>query len=257
MANFVKQPADVKTVRHALLQFIKEQLRKAEGGEGGNIRSLHLFLCPAKEEKHVYEAATYFTEEGRLKNEIQKIADDFAIELPADWEMNTQFTDEFPAEASKVQDLDAALFISTTKKPIGKKFPGARITVLNGEAEQEQYTINPGKNKIYIGRDRKVRTADGFYRENTIAFRADSTHESNKFVSRQHAHIEWNSDAGTFYLFADEGGIPPGNKIKIRQPDGSLVKLQSTQVGHRLQEGDQIILGDSALLQFNFAEAAL
>jgi pSer/pThr/pTyr-binding forkhead associated (FHA) protein len=101
-----------------------------------------------------------------------------------------------------------------------------------------------------------VRTADGFYRENTIAFKADSTHESNKFVSRQHAHIEWNSDAGSFYLFADEGGIPPGNKIKIRQPDsGTPVKLQNTQIGHRLQDGDQIILGDSALLQFNYAES--
>jgi hypothetical protein len=254
MANFVKQPADVKTVRHALVQFIKEQLRKAEGGEGGNIRSLHIFLAPSKEEKHVYEAAVYYNEEDRFKNEVQKIADDFAIELPADWAMNIAFTDVLPAEASKVNELAAGLIISTTKKPISKKFPGARITVLNGEAEQEEYIITPGKNKIYIGRDKKVRTPDGFYRENTIAFKADSTHESNKFVSRQHAHIEWNADAGTFYLFADEGGIPPGNKIKIRQPDGSLVKLQSTQVGHRLQEGEQIVLGDSALLQFNFTE---
>ncbi|HYC27702.1 MAG TPA: FHA domain-containing protein [Chitinophagaceae bacterium] len=253
MANFVKPPADVKTLRHALVQFIKEQLRKAEGGEGGNIRSLHLFLDPSKEEKHVYEAAVYHTEEDRFKSEVQKIADDFAIELPQDWTMNIMF-DELPAEAIKVSGLDAGLLISTTKKPISKKFPGALVTVLNGEAEQEEYNISPGKTKVYIGRDAKVRTADGFYRVNTIAFKADSAHESNKFVSRQHAHIEWNSDAGTFYLFADEGGIPPGNKIKIRQSDGSLVKLQSTQVGHRLQEGDQIILGDSALLQFNFTE---
>lgn len=250
----VKQPADVKTVRHALVQFIKEQLRKAEGGEGGNIRSLHLFLHPAKEEKHVYEAAIYYNEEDRFKAEVQKIADDFAIELPEAWEMNIVFTSEVPAEASKINGLDAALFISTNKKPLSKKFPDACITVLNGEAEQEEYIISPGRKKIYIGRDKKVRTADGFYRENTIAFRADSQHESNKYVSRQHAHIEWNSDAGNFYLFADEGGIPPSNKIKIKLPDGSLVKLQSTQVGHRLQEGEQIILGESALLQFNYTD---
>ena len=244
---------DVKTVRHALVQFIKEQLRKAEGGEGGNIKSLHLFFHPSKEEKHVYEAAVYLTEEGRFRNEVQKIADDFDIELPADWQLNIAFN-ELPADAIKVNGLDAGLLISTTKKPIGKKYPGACITVLNGEAEQEEYNITPGKMKTYIGRDTKVRTADGFFRMNTISFKADSANESNKFVSRQHAHIEWNGDAGSFYLFADEGGIPPGNKIKIRQSDGSLVKLQSTQVGHRLQEGDQIILGDSALLQFNFTE---
>ncbi len=252
MTNLIK-PTDVKTVRHTLVQFMKEQLRKVEGGEGGSIRSLHLFLSPAKEEKHVYEAAVYYNEEGRFKNEVQKIADDFAIALPEEWTMNIEFTEAPPAEASKVNELDAALFISTTKKSLNKNFPDARITVLNGEAEQEQYIISAGNKKIYIGRDAKVRTADGFYRENIIAFKADSQHESNKYVSRQHAHIEWNNDAGSFYLFADEGGIPPSNKIKIKLPDGSLVKLQSTQVGHRLQEGEQIILGESALLQFNYA----
>jgi hypothetical protein len=36
--------------------------------------------------------------------------------------------------------------------------------------------------------------------------------------------------------------------------DGGLIKLQSTQVGHRLEEGDQILLGESALLQFSYSE---
>lgn len=255
MANFIKQPADVKTVRHALVQFIKEQLRKAEGGEGGNIRSLHLFMNPAKDEKHVYEAAIYLNEEDRFKNEVQKIADDFAIELPEAWDLHITFDEALPAEAIKINGLDAALFISTTKKPVNTKFPDACITVLNGEAEQEEYIINPGRKKIYIGRDKKVRTSDGFFRENTIAFKPDSPHESNKYVSRQHAHIEWNSEDGNFYLFADEGGIPPSNKIKIKLAEGSIVKLQNTKVGHRLQEGEQIILGESALLQFNYTEA--
>ena len=41
------QPVDVKTIRDALLTFIKEQLSKAEGGEGGNIKGLQLFIaCP-------------------------------------------------------------------------------------------------------------------------------------------------------------------------------------------------------------------
>jgi hypothetical protein len=51
-------------------------------------------------------------------------------------------------------------------------------------------------------------------------------------------------------LFADEGGIPPHNKMKVRTQGGIPVKLQTTQIGHRLQEGDQIILGESALLEF-------
>lgn len=237
-----------------MLQHIKEQLRKAEGGEGGNIRSLHLFLYPSAEERQVYEAAVYYHEEDRFKKEVQKIADDFAIDLPEEWAMKTVFTSAPPPEAGKVNDASASLYVSTTKEPLNKKFPDAYVSVLNGEAEKAQYTIKPGNHKIYIGRDKKVRTADGFFRENAIAFNASSTEDSNKYVSRQHAHIEWNGEAASFFLFADEGGIPPMNKIKIRQQDGSIVKLQNTHIGHQLEEGDQVILGESALLKFSYLD---
>jgi len=40
----------------------------------------------------------------------------------------------------------------------------------------------------------------------------------------------------------------------VQKEDGSVVRLQSTQVGHHLAEGDQIVLGETALLQFSYAE---
>ena len=107
--------------------------------------------------------------------------------------------------------------------------------------------------KVTIGREKRVQMPDGFFRENVIAFPANSTNESNKFVSRQHAHIEWDNDSGSFLLFADEGGIPPRNKVKLRSVDGELDKLQTMEIGHLLKEGDQIILGDSAVLEFSYA----
>jgi hypothetical protein len=122
--------------------------------------------------------------------------------------------------------------------------------VLHGDAEKETYTITSGSGTINIGRDKKVQTRDNFYRINTIAFPAESTHESNKYISRQHAHIEWDSATGAFLLFADEGGVPPRNKIKVRSQSNDPVKLQSTKTGYSLQHGDQIILGETALLEF-------
>jgi hypothetical protein len=45
--NTENSSKDVKTVREALLHFIKEQLKKAEGGEGSNIKGIQLFItCP-------------------------------------------------------------------------------------------------------------------------------------------------------------------------------------------------------------------
>ncbi len=128
----------------------------------------------------------------------------------------------------------------------------AYLKVRIGEAEKEEYTISSTTGKIYIGREKKVQTLDGFYRENIIAF-PESKNESNKFISRQHAHIEYNPDSGFFLLFADEGGIPPRNKIKIRTAnEQNPVKLYTTQIGHQLKEGDQILLGESALLEFSY-----
>src|SRR5690349_4005881 len=84
---------DIKMIRQKLLQFIKEQLQRREGGEGAYIRSLQLFMA-AGEEKDLYQAAVYADEEGRFKNEeVQKIADDYALELPPDWELELIFSE--------------------------------------------------------------------------------------------------------------------------------------------------------------------
>ena len=252
MFDFLKsRPKDIKGIRGELVQFIKEQLQKAEGGEGANIKGLCLYISCSDEEKHLYEAAVYSDEENRFKDEeVQKIADDYALNLPENWILEIEFVNEAPPEAMKATNVDAALFISTKKKPKATLTASATIRVLNGEAEKELYTISSSTGKINIGRERRVQTVDGFYRENLIAFPDGSSNESNRSISRQHAHIEWDSDNAAFYLFADEGGIPPHNKMKVRTEGGQPIKMQTTEIGHRLQEGDQIILGESALLEF-------
>jgi hypothetical protein len=247
-----ERPSDVKGLRAGLLQFIKEELQKTEGGEGKYIKGLHLFIVAPEEEKHLYESAVYTEEEGRFRNEVQKIADDFSLELPDNWTMEVAFTGSFPPEAVKNSVLNTALFVRTRYAPVVKP-KTARIAILNGEAEKEEYVITAESGKINIGREKKVMTESGFFRLNSIAFPGDSGNDLNKFISRQHAHIEWNKDGGGFMLFADEGGIPPGNKIKVRSGiDESLTKLNSTQIGHSLQDGDQIVLGDSVVLEFSY-----
>jgi hypothetical protein len=261
MFDFFKQkkenaPQDVKSIREGILRVIKEQLQKAEGGEGGNIRGIYLFITCVETEKHLYEAAVYSDDPERFKNEeVQKIADDFAIALPENWVLEISFTNEVPPQGVQSADVSTALIISTGKKPAAYKTATAYIRVLNGEAEKEEYTLTSSGGKVTIGREKKVQTADGFFRINSIAFPAESKDESNRYISRQHAHIEWDAESGAFLLFADEGGVPPRNKIKVRRADGGIVKLQATHFAHHLSEGDQIILGESALLEFSYSGA--
>lgn len=261
MLDFLKQkndrqPMDVKIIRSKLLQFIKDQLQRREGGEGGNIKGMELYICSSPDERDVYESTVYFHETDRFKNEeVQKIGDDYAIALPAQWYMNLIFVEELPAEAVRSKELPVALHIGTKKQPTLNNPTTAYLRVLSGEAEHANYTISAGTARIHIGRDREVQTADGFFRINTIAFLVKGPTDSNRYISRQHAHIEWNEESGCFYLFADEGGIPPRNKVKVQKTDGSLIKLQTIQIGHPLKEGDQIMLGESSLLQFTYSNS--
>jgi hypothetical protein len=246
-----KQPMDVKTVRAAILRFIKQELQKAEGGEGSNIKGIYLFVGCAENERQVYEAAVYNEETDRFKGEVQRIADDYALGLPENWVLDIRFTDEVPPEAIKIKDVDAALFVRTKDNSI-QKTATAYIRVLSGEAEKEVYQINSGDGKINIGREARAQVADGFFRLNHIAFPGDSKNPVNKFISRQHAHIEWSKENSYFMFFADDGGVPPGNKTKIRSAATEVLnKLISTQIGHKLEEGDQVILGESAVIVFS------
>jgi hypothetical protein len=245
--------ADVKVIRERLLQFVKDQLSRSEGGEGGNIKGLHLFFNPAEEDRHLYDSAVYYEEEYRFMNEpVQRIADDFALELPTNWTMETTFVPMLPAEAVKVPGLEAGVFIRTQKRVLLKSAT-AYLRILNGESENDVYTLESSESRYNIGRDKKVQSADGFFRLNHISFPATSANESNKFISRQHAHIRFDQESGYFLLFPDEGGIPPRNKIKVRSAgDATAVKLTSTRNGHALQEGDQIMLGESAIMEFSY-----
>lgn len=251
--NADEKPQDVKAVREALLAFIKQELQKLEGGEGKHIKGVQLFISCLPEERFMYDSAVFFEDEIRFKNEVQRIADDFAIDLPANWSLDVLFVDELPAGAVKLHNLSVALSIKTPEHVVVNKSNTGYIRILNGEAEQEVYTIKSTDGKINIGRERKAQDGDGFIRENHIAFPDGSSNAGNKYISRQHAHIEWNNDAASFVIFADDGGVPPRNKVKVRSiADHNPVKLTFTELGHNLQEGDQIILGESAVLEFSY-----
>ncbi|WP_184545748.1 FHA domain-containing protein [Mucilaginibacter sp. FT3.2] len=248
-----RRPMDVKSLRDALLRFIKEALQKVEGGEGSHIKELLLYISSTTEDKLLYEGAVYAHDKEKFRDEIQRIADDYAINLPDDWTIEVVFDDTVPAEASKIPELDAA-FLMHTRRQVAHNVSSAvaYIRILNGEAEQEEYQIKATDGKINIGRDKKSVTDNGSYRINRLVFPAVSNDESNKFISRQHAHIEWNKDNECFMIFADDGGVPPRNKTKISiAADGKLIKLNSTQIGHPMSEGDQIILGESAVFLFS------
>src|SRR6476620_7179048 len=114
MFDFLKtkngeQPLDVKGTRHKLVNFIKDQLQRWEGGEGVYIKGMQFFLAPGAEERNLYETAVFYNEEDRFKEEVQKIADDFDIALPASWNLEIFFKEEIPVEGQRMLRLQFIL----------------------------------------------------------------------------------------------------------------------------------------------------
>src|SRR5690242_12638735 len=101
MFNLSKEKThDVKSIRHILLQNIKEKLQNVQGGEGGNIMGIYLFINCNEYNKHLYESAVYSNSPGKFKTEeVQKIADDYAISLSSSLKMEVSFTNLFPPQA--------------------------------------------------------------------------------------------------------------------------------------------------------------
>jgi hypothetical protein len=241
---------DVKSLRDVILQAVKSALQQMDGGEGAGMEALTLFAAPLPEERFLYETALYTNDPEKFRAEIQRIADNFALDLPLKWKFDIQFTAELPPGIIWHNDIKIGIaFKSRQVLPVSGAL-SARLTVLSGIAEQEMYEIGAGTKRINIGREKNVQAADGSFRANAIVFPAD-VYEGNKYVSRQHAHLEWDEKSICFLLYADEGGVPPANKTKIRTSADEMVhKLNSTEVGYPLRDGDQIILGESVVMEF-------
>lgn len=254
--NTADQPLDVKILRERILQFIKMELQKSEGGEGAHIETLAIFAAPAATDKHLYEAALYVADQERLKMEIQRIADNFAVNLPATWRLELHLQDALPEDGIHYHELPVSMtihhqVIAAPEVPV--HYTKASIMVMTGTAEHHSYVITSKSGRVNIGREKDTSTNSGAIRVNQIAFPNDDTAVGNKYVSRQHAHLEWDEKKSGFLLFADEGGIPPGNKTKVQsEGEESQIKLNSAQIGHLLKDGDQLIIGESVVLKFNY-----
>ena len=245
---------DAKGLRDAVLQFIKEELQQLDGGEGNLLSGLSIFVNPEEEVRFIYEAALYRGHPEKIRDEIQRIADNFALNLPEGWKLAVEYVDELPEGCIQRENIRTGLklqmaSVTAAAAPLAKN---ATVRILKGTAEQDQYPLKTGLKRLNIGRGRQVQAGDGSFRTNHVSFPDDPAYEANKYISRQHAHIEWDEQALAFKLYADEGGVPPGNKTKIKSAaDESVHKLNSTQVGYTLKDADQIILGDVAILEFS------
>jgi len=114
------------------------------------------------------------------------------------------------------------------------------ITALRGVTERWTYSLAAAR--IDLGRCTEVRDSrNRLIRTNHVVFTEGSA-DVNQTVSRQHAHITYESSTGHFRLHDDSSGH--GTEI-VRE--GRTISVPRGSRGVRLQSADEIVLGEARL----------
>jgi hypothetical protein len=114
------------------------------------------------------------------------------------------------------------------------------ITALRGATERWSYSLAAAR--IDLGRGAEVRDSrNRLLRTNHVVFTEGSA-DVNQTVSRQHAHITYESRTGHFRLHDDGSGH--GTEI-VRE--GRTISVPRGSRGVRLQSADEIVLGEARL----------
>jgi hypothetical protein len=115
-----------------------------------------------------------------------------------------------------------------------------RFVVVKGATEQRGYAFSGGR--IDIGRGSEVfDQRQRLIRTNQLAFREDGG-DVNGSVSRRHAHVSYDTEAGTYRL-CDDHSLHGTSIVR----EGRTIKVPAATRGIRLQSGDEIALGQARI----------
>lgn len=162
--------------------------------------------------------------------------------------------DSYPIERNEIKNTKKC-FYAVLPSSIKLMSSDAEIKVFfdRGALQQNKYVLSStDNNKIWnIGRGEISQVGKGYIRQNRIVFDDKSTNEYNKFVSRNHAHIEYSEDLG-YLLYVDEGGRRSvQNRTRVIRGKDILDLESNMKIPIQLKDGDQIELGKHAILSFN------
>lgn len=190
--------------------------------------------------------------DGTFKSKLyEKISTELGISF-ADIIVHTK-DDMYPKDRSKIKGRKDC-FYAVLPITVSVVSSEAQIEVLHnrGKLLKDVYVLSStDKEQSWnIGRGKISQVGRGYIRQNHIIFDDDSTNECNKYVSRNHAHIEYSEGVG-FLLYVDEGGRRiVKNRTRVIRGKEYMDLESNTRVPIQLQDGDQIELGKNAILGF-------
>lgn len=245
----VTDSPEVAEIRFALLDEIKKKTQRAGGREIFPYDLIRIHLRGVNEkESRIFEGEffrQYFEQEARQH------FDKTECRVPGDLRVKVQV--EGFTETSAKQWIRIELLAQSPEPapPVPERI-FAKLVVIAGNADKPELTLT--KARTNIGRVQDVYKSEGLSRRNDLVFSAETT--VNRTVSREHAHILYDKQAGEYRLYNDRW-YKRGNKTEnncgvwiIR--DGMGQEVHRDTRGTKLEPGDEIHFG-KAIVEFRVA----
>ena len=248
--------------REEVIRFIIHSLHPYINEKNTGIKGIRLFIrCNNREEENLVNIALYADRQNAFKEEVlvRKLSDNYIYPEPG-WHFEFILMRDLLPECM-VSEGSMGLDVIKHSRVTGN-FYNAKITVLSGQAEKDEYLLDPSKKLRYtIGRGKNPALPSGVIHTNDVVFISkeepgfdDTKGKANMTVSRYHAMIVFNAQQKKYYLAADKGGTPDsGNKTKLFSENGRMTRLDIPGTLHELTDGDQFELGGSAKLLFRIS----
>jgi len=221
-------------IRRDILEDVRQRIEPTGNGKRMfpyNVVSIR-FSAPTPDARARTEAA--FCSDDALDGDIRALLEEATCPVPAGFEVKIELAEDLTSGYQIQYDRKQRAHVPEEKK----KRPAAALTVLQGQSDQPRYAI--ASDRTNIGRLKEVvGEREGLLRRNHVAFEDTETS-----VSREHAHLEFDTDAGKFRLC--DSSSQRGTAI-FRQGRRIEVPKRAAQ-GVQLQSGDEIHVGNARLL---------
>ena len=231
------EPPEVAEIRLAILDQVREKSYRLGGRKVFPFNVVHIHARGIQESRAVTFTGKFFR--AYFEQELRASLDRAECRYPEDMRVEVHVTPEMPAPGERWVWVEAE---SEERAAAAPRRP-ARLIILEGKANAAEIPLS--KARTNIGRTVDVYRSEGLIRRNDLAFTEDT--EINRSVSREHAHIVHDKEAGEYRLFndrwykRDRDGTPACGIWIVR--DGLSQEVHRTARGTKLEPGDEIHFG--------------
>lgn len=236
-----KDAPELAEIRLLILDYVKSKTHRTSGKNvfPYNVIRIRLRGIP-EDQAAVFRSeflSQYFAEE--LKAGLTRAG----CRFPADLHVALQTTEALPSNGEQWLSIETELEQAPPPDPVPPPRRPAKLTVLHGSANQREISLE--KIRTNIGRTAEVFRGAGPSRRNDLAFSEDN--ETNRTVSREHAHIVYSQQSGEYRIINDRSYKGDANCALWIVRDGLSQPVHRGTRGTLLKTGDEIHLGGAVL----------